>query len=921
MARDPQRELPEIRPHAAQPDAYFRLLVESVQDYAIFLLDPQGRISSWNPGAQRLKGYTPEQAIGQHYRMFYPDAERASGRPERQLEEAARTGRVEGRGWRLRRDGSRFWAHVVITALFDGDRLVGFAKVTADLTDLRGALEELRSRERQLAEAQQIAHVGSWEWNRHTGALRWSDEMYRIYGREPGTPVDYPGYIDAIHPDDRDRVLAAVDHAIATGTALVHEHRVVTPDGVERWVQGRGEVLRDEQGRMVGLHGTALDITELKVAEERTRRLSAEQIARAEAERTAQRMGFLAEASALVGASLEFEETLSTIAWLAVPSFADWCVVDMVNPDGDLDRLAVAHIDPDRVALARQIDERYPPEPDAEHGPRAVLRSGKPELAPEIPPALLDELAHDDSHRRLIRDLGLRSYISVPIRVRDRALGVITFMNAESDRSYGTDDLIVAEELAGRAALAIENTQLHAAEREARRRAEEAKERITRLQSITAELSEAVTPEAVASVIVDAGMAALDANSGSLILASGDPPSFRIVRSVGVPQKVVDRYRVFGPDAHAPLASAVRLGEVVLVESTRELAKRFPDLADTLAERTTVGALSAVPLRSGDRILGGLGFTYPTPRDFTSEDREFLLAIGRQCVQALERARLYETEHAARQAAEAASQAKSQFVAMMSHELRTPLAAIIGYQELLSEEIVGPVNEKQKDQLSRIRASATHLRDLINQILSLSRIEAGKEEVFRESVDLAELTRDVALLMEREVEAKGLVFRVDIPEGEVEGSTDAGKVRQILLNLISNAIKFTEDGEIAVRFTVDGDRVEVQVSDTGIGISAEDQERVFDAFTQVDQSMTRRAGGTGLGLPVSRHLARLLGGGLALDSDAERGSTFTLTLPLVAPDVPLPADQAEPGGDAAPSEDAEAREGASEAAARAGRSR
>ncbi len=885
--------MPPIRPHAKQPDGYFRLLVESVRDYAIFLLDPDGHIASWNPGAERLKGYTAEQIIGQHYRIFYPEQERAARTPERQLETAVREGRIERRGWRLRQDGTRFWAQVVITALFQGDSLVGFAKVTEDLTDLRKLLEELRAREKQLAEAQKIAHVGSWEWVPETDRLRWSRELSRIYGIEPDQALDLAGYLDLIHPDDRDAMRAAVARSMETGAPLVHEHRVVTPAGEERWVQGRGEVVRDERGQVIGMRGTAIDITELKQAEQKSRRLVAEQLARAEAERTAQRMGLLAEASALVGASLQFEETLSTVAWLAVPSFADWCAVDMVDASGRLHRLAAAHIDPERVAIAREIHERYPPDPAADRGVYAVLRTGEPELLEEIPPEMLADLARDEEHRRRLDELGLHSSIMVPIRVADRSLGVITFINAESERRYSREDLIVAEELAGRAALAIENAQLHAAEREARQRAEQATTRIARLQSITAELSEAVTPEAVASVIVDAGVAALGANSGSLILATKDDPSaFRIVRSIGVPSHVVERYRVFPPDAPVPLASAVRLGELVLVRNPRELAERFPQLVEIRGEQA-IGALAAVPLRSGERVLGGLGFTYPEARDFVAEDRDFLMAIGRQCVQALERARLYETEHAARRAAEAASEAKSQFVAMMSHELRTPLAAIIGYQELLSEEIVGPINDRQKDQLSRIRASASHLRDLINQILSLSRIEAGREQVFPETIDLAELARDVAILMEREVESKGLSFRVEIPEEETDAETDAGKVRQILLNLLSNAIKFTDSGEIGIRFSATDAEARIEVWDTGIGIPADDQDRVFEAFTQVDQSMTRRAGGTGLGLPVSRHLAHLLGGGLALDSAPDRGSTFVLTLPLVLPDTP-PREAAAP---------------------------
>ncbi len=225
----------------------------------------------------------------------------------------------------------------------------------------------------------------------------------------------------------------------------------------------------------------------------------------------------------------------------------------------------------------------------------------------------------------------------------------------------------------------------------------------------------------------------------------------------------------------------------------------------------------------------------------------------------------------------AASDAKSAFLATMSHELRTPLNAIIGYQSLLAEGIDGILNASQLGQLARIRASADHLLGLIDEVLTFSRVDAGKEVVRRDEIQLGPIVAEALTMVTPLAEAKGLRLRNETTDARL--LTDGGKVRQILLNLLSNAIKFSDDGDIVVRSRLNGESVAVSIADRGIGIAAENLEKIFDPFWQVEQRSTRRIGGTGLGLSVSRSLARLLGGEVSVESGLDQGSMFTLTLP------------------------------------------
>jgi PAS domain S-box-containing protein len=239
---------------------------------------------------------------------------------------------------------------------------------------------------------------------------------------------------------------------------------------------------------------------------------------------------------------------------------------------------------------------------------------------------------------------------------------------------------------------------------------------------------------------------------------------------------------------------------------------------------------------------------------------------------------------------ERAYRLKSQFLASMSHELRTPINALMGYTSLMQDQIYGELNTRQEEALSRMNAASQHLLELINDILDLAKIEAGKMPVHVESVDVAQLIRELGQTIEPMIRRKKLEYRVELDDDVASIETDRTKVKQIILNLLSNAVKFTREGHIAVRAHAADDGVIIEVADSGIGITEEDIQKIFEDFRQVDQSSTREYGGTGLGLSITKKLLHLLGGTVRVESSIGEGSTFIVSLPRRSEEIVLDED-------------------------------
>jgi signal transduction histidine kinase len=434
------------------------------------------------------------------------------------------------------------------------------------------------------------------------------------------------------------------------------------------------------------------DITERRRAEEDTRRLIRARAARSAAELSARRFRFLAEATAVLSSSLDYERTLAALARLCVSEIADWALVYIVDDDGQVHRLEVAHRDPAKVELVGELRD-LPIEPGGSHPVLGVLKSGRPLLVRDVDADRLAEVAQAPRHLELLQELGARSFMLVPLIARGRSLGAIGLVCTRADSQFDDQDLALAENLASRAALAVDNARLY--------------------------------------------------------------------------------------------------GE-----------------------------------------------------------------------------------------AQEATRTKTDLLTVISHDLRTPLNSIIGYAELLIMGVPEPLSESTRERVERMRAGAQHLLHLINQLLALSRLDAGREEVRPEELDVADLVREVAVVVEPLALERSLGFVIDLPDHRLTLRTDEGKLRQVLVNLAANAIKFTERGEVRVQVEASASGgAKIHVADTGPGIAEEHRERIFEPFWQVDAGQRGNQGGTGLGLSVVSRLVELLGGRISVKSRLGEGSTFTVTLP------------------------------------------
>jgi PAS domain S-box-containing protein len=674
--------MPDRPASAVETAALLAAIVQSTDD-AIISTDATGILRSWNRAAENLYGYRACEALGRPNRLIIP--------ADRFDEEDEVVRRVLGgqnlpsfETVRVRRDGTRVDVYLTASAIRHPDgRIVGISKISRDITG-RKRSDEIRREALEASRRLAIVVESSDDaivTKDLNGIVRsWNPAAERMFGYTADEAIGRS--IRLIIPSGREDEEISVLDRVARGERIDHYETIRRrKDGVEVPISLTVSPIRNEHGVVIGASKIARDITERKRSEEAR-------------ERDHRRAAFLGQIAETLSESLDYDETLKRVVTLAVPAIADWCAVDVVQDDGEIARLAVAHRDRAKIELGTEVRRRYE-DPTAPYAVQQVVRTATPALISDITDEMVVAAANGDQERvALVRSLGLRSYLCVPLVTSGGTVGALTLATAESGRRYTEDDLRFAQDIAYRAALGVEN------------------------------------------------------------------------------------------------------------------------------------ARSYEQLRRANRF-------------------------------------------------------KDEFLATLSHELRTPLTAILGYARMGTDGIV--TGEKLTQALQTIERNATVLTQMVEDMLDVSRIVAGKMRLNVQPVELPLIIREAIETIKPAADAKRIKVQavIDPQVGPISGDPD--RLRQIVWNLLSNSVKFTpKEGHVQIRLERINSNVEITISDTGIGIDAGFLPHVFERFRQADAGSTRQQAGLGLGLAIVRNLVDLHGGTVSASSGGPgTGTTFRVTLPVM----------------------------------------
>lgn len=586
------------------------------------------------------------------------------------------------------------------------------------------------------------------------------------------------------------------------------------------------------------------------------------------ARRARDRLDFLSAASAQLVETLDYETMLKNVAWLAVPHIADWCAVYIVLPSGRIEAVEVAHRDPERLAMARRVVRRFPVDLDSPSGVGRVIRTGKTEFIALVPDDPASERSSEAPKAGRATDFRLRSTITAPLMARGVAHGAVTIANATSGRTFTSDDVELVTELASRAALAIENARLYGQAQEARKRAEDSEARSALLASFSETLATSLD---YSDTLPRAMQLLVPAHADWVFVDLATTDGVRRVASVHR-NGALNEALTGSPPPPLLADEPARLHEVVDAEQMASLVGRE---AHALLGAPKTGRVFSLPLGVREGLQGRmlLGREAGSTSCFESE-LEFAKQLAARAAIAIDNARLY-------QQATDAIRVRDNLLSIASHELKTPLTSMNLSVDLLRRLVLTGSDEELRAQVGKrvesVWQQLAWLRSLVDELLDVTQIDTGRLNLRREHADLAELAHEVGERFSHEFEQAGCVLGIEA-RGDASGRWDRARLEQVLVNLLTNAIKYGANNPVDVRVRGNDADVEVLVRDRGIGLDAQELERVFAPFERADAA--RNFSGLGLGLYITRHIVESHGGRVWCESDGVgKGSTFVVRLP------------------------------------------
>lgn len=788
------------------------------QHAIVSIADAAGRITYINDKFCEISGYSRDELLGANHRIVKSGEHPAEF--YQQLWDTISSGQHwQGTICNRRRDGSYYWVASTITPFMDAHgKPYQYVSIRTDITATKQVEEELKRSRERLRRGQVFANIGTWDWNVKSGELVWSERIAPLFGYAEGElETSYENFLNAIHPDDQQLVIDAVNDCLVNDTPYDIEHRVVWPDGTVRWLQERGAVLRNEQGEALQMLGVVQDIDERK----RTEQALGESEQRL---REAQTLSHIGNWQAdMVTGELYWSDEIYRIFGHQPGDFEPSVELfkQAVHPD-DL------HLIEDDMVVAQKTGIH-----DVVH--RIVLPDGSIRYVHELGKASLDDNGELVKLTGTVQDITELRTTQLQVEKQRKLLDML---------HHSTTDFVEKADFIG-----------------------------TMSDMLKTLLTLTRSEYGFAGEVLynDKQQPHIKAHAISNI-AWSDEEQAQFNQRVNQGFEFSDMQTLFGEVLQHK--SVVIHNPVAGEPNNTGMPHGHPQIQSYLA----------VPVFYGDELVGiyvlanrkgGYG---EKQRDFLRPfDTTYSVMIHSNRMMAAEK-RNRDDLIEAKEIAERASQAKSDFLSSMSHELRTPMNAILGFGQLLEYDTSLP--EKHQDNISEILKAGHHLLDLINDILDLAKIEAGKIELNISTVDVCSIIDECTTLMAPLAARRN----ISIDHSGLQHSfvmADRTRLKQMLMNLLSNAIKYNKDnGHVEIEISRPShDTLKLSVIDTGIGISDEDMQQLFTPFTRFNTKHST-AEGTGIGLTITRSIVEMMRGRIGAESTLGNGSRFWIELPL-----------------------------------------